>query len=529
LRANRILVCGGGLLLLASALRSQQSGDGPPRAWAHITYLTLSSAYVDAGTAEGLADGARLDVRRGDSTIAVLRAHFVATHKAVCEIVLATAPLAVGDSARFTPTGPTHDSIPAVARRATPATGAQRRSGALRGRVGLFYLSVRPLDGSGAMFAQPSGDVRLMGSDLGGSGLGLLADVRSRRMVQTRADGLGTDAQDQTRVYQAALSWQAPGSPVRLAAGRQFAPGIPAVGLVDGLSARLELRDWSGGVFAGTQPEPVNLGFSGTVTQLGAALARHSRSGDPTAWSVTTGVSGSYVHGAANREFLYVQGEYGTPRLSLYAAQEIDYYRPWRRVGGERALSPTSTFATVRVRVAAGFSVTAGVDNRRNVRLYRDVVNPETVFDDAFRRGVWAGLSTRLGPHVQASLDARTNRGGTTGPVDSYTLVVGATPSSPMGVTLRSRSTRYTTTGRAGWLQSLAVGLEPWGRSDLELSGGWRLERDRTPGTTTSLRWLSADADVDLARAWYVMLSAYREWGGVGAYALVSGGLSYRF
>jgi hypothetical protein len=531
LSTRRALRWGTGLLLAASPLGSQVTGGGsaPPRAWAHVTYLTLSSAYVDAGTAEGLVEGGRLEVMRGDSIIAVLQARFVATHKAACEIVSAAVRLAVGDTARFVPVSGARDTMLVVVERPTRSPASSDRAGAIRGRVGLYYLTVQQLDGSGAVFTQPSGDIRLSGSRLGGSGVGLTADVRGRRVTQTRADGLGTDVRNQTRVYQAALSWSAPGSPLRLALGRQFAPGIPPVGLVDGVSARLDFRGWSGGVFAGTQPEPVNLGFSGAITEVGASLERHSRAADPARWSLVTGLSGSYEHGAANREFLYLQAQYATSRVSLYAAHELDYYRASRRVGGERAISPTSSFASVQLHLSDMFSLTAGVDNRRNVRLYRDVVNPETVFDDAFRRGVWAGVSTRLGERVRATIDARVNRGGATGPVDSYTLFVSATPSAPVGLSLRSRSTRFVTTTRAGWLQSLALGVSPWSGGDLALSGGARLERDRGAGTTTSLRWVSADLDVSLARTWYLLVSAYREWGGFEAHALVYGGLSYRF
>jgi hypothetical protein len=519
--------------LVAAAVGSawgQQVGAGGPRvAWAHVTYLTLSSAYVDAGTDDGLAEGSRLEVRRGDSTVAILRAHFVATHRASCDVDSATVTLAVGDSARFIPLARPPDSTAAVAQASTPPSGTRGQGGRLQGRVGLYYLTVRQLDGTGATFAQPSGDVRLTGSGLGGSGIGLLADVRSRRVTQTRADGLGTLVLNQTRVYQAALSWRTPGSPLRIAAGRQFAPGMPPVGLVDGLSAQLAMRDWTAGVFAGAEPEPVNLGFSGSTTQFGGSLERHSRGGAATRWSLEGGLAASYVHGATNRQFLYLQGQYATTRVSLYAAQEVDYYGPSRRVGGEQALSPTSSFVSALFRLTDGLSVTAGLDNRRNVRLYRDVVNPETTFDDTFRRGAWVGLSTRLSARVQASFDVHTNRGGAAGPSDSYTLLLGATPNGPAGLALRSRSTRYTTVGRTGWLESVALSLAPWGLGDLQLSGGWRAERDRSTATTTSLRWVSADVDVGLARSWYFLVSGYREWGGFEAHALVYGGLSYRF
>ena len=76
----------------------------------------------------------------------------------------------------------------------------------------------------------------------------------------------------------------------------------------------------------------------------------------------------------------------------MYGIQEVDYYRAWKQAIGEPAWSPTGTFATARYEVTRAVSLNAGYDSRRNVRLYRDAVTPETAFDDAFRQGVWGGL-----------------------------------------------------------------------------------------------------------------------------------------
>jgi hypothetical protein len=527
MRIRDFALIGVGVATPVSAAAGQQ--PAAPR-WAHITYLTAASAYIDAGRAEGLRDSSRVMVVRGDSTVAVLPVTFLATHRAACDLSGIAATLVVGDSVRFTPAAAAPDSAAPVAARSAPTAQLpwdQRSRSALRGRLGLYFLLVRPGDGSGAQIAQPSGAVRMLGGGLGGTGLGIAVDVRSSRLLQTRADGLGAGSQAQTRVYQAALNWQTPGSPLRFIAGRQYAPGIAPVGLVDGVSAQLDHSGWSGGVFAGSEPEPLDLGFSATIRQLGGYVQRHSPIGSTTNWGLSAGLSGSYLRSGTNREFLYLQGNYATRRVSFFAAQEVDYYRPWRRVGGESAISPTSTFATFQLHVSEAISVSTGVDSRRSVRLYRDVVSPETTFDDAFRRGAWAGLSARAG-RFQAGLDARRSGGGSVGAAGSTTLSFGADRVTPLGLSLRSRSTRYTSVGRSGWLQAFTVGIEPGGRGSLQLGGGFRSERDATNSTTTA-RWMSVDGDVALAGAWLMVLSAYRERGGTAAYDLLYAGLSLRF
>ncbi len=530
MRVRDLALTGATLAAIAPRLAGQQTV--PRVRWAHVTYLTTATAYIDAGRADGLRDTSRVAVIRGDSTIAVLPITFLATHRAACDLAGVAAALSVGDSVRFTPVTDALDSATAVApvslmpRPALPPAG-WRPNGGLRGRVGFYYLLIRPRDGSGAQFAQPSGDVRLIGNELGGTGFGVSVDMRSRRTLQTRADGLGSDARQQTRVYQGSLSWQASGSPLRLTAGRQWAPGMPSVGLVDGVSAQLDGAGWTGGAFAGSEPEPVNLGLSSTITQLGGYVQRHNRPGSPRRWSLSAGLSGSYLRTGTNREFLYLQGEYGTRRLSLFASQEVDYYRPWRRVGGERAVSPTSTFANLQFHLSDAIRVTTGVDNRRNARLYRDVVNPETTFDDAFRRGAWLGVSARTG-RFQASVDARTSAGGSAGTTGSYTLSLGADRLTRFGLSVRSRNTRYTSVARNGWLQALTVGVEPGGIGSVQLTGGQRIERDAVASATT-VRWLSADLDLSLWRTWTAVVSAYREQGGSTANDLLYAGLSFRF
>jgi hypothetical protein len=521
------------LLVLGVVLRSPVAqGQRPlPYRWAHVTYLTLETAYIDAGTAEGLRIGSRMDVVRGDSAIAVLTINFIAMHRAACQIVTRTDSVRVGDSVRFTPVFPSPDSAGAVAAvRSAPvaesrvAQGAAR--GALRGQIGVDYLLVRPRDGSGAQLSQPAGTLRIVGRDLGGTGLDLTLDVRGRRSTQTRADGFGTVARLETRVYQAGVSWQLSAPAMRVTAGRQFAPGIASVGLVDGVSVQLDRRTWSGGGFAGTEPEPLHLGFSNALTTAGGYVERHSPAGALAHWSLAAGASGSYRHSGSNREFLYLRGDYRTRRLVIDLAQEVDYYRPWRRVDGEKAISPTSTFANVQFQVAPGFHLMTGIDQRRRVRLYDDVVNPATLFDDAFRRGIWAGFSARFARHFQASFDARTNHDSSSGTANTFTLAFGADRLTPLGASVRTRSTRYTTPARQGWLNSVSLGVEPFGRGSLQLTSGWRSEQGATP---TSIRWLSADMDLSVLRSLFVIVSVYRERGGIESHDLLYTGASFRF
>ena len=500
--------------------------------WAHVTYVSFETAYIDAGSENGLRLGSRVDVVRGDSAVAALTISFISGHKAACAIGTRTDSVRVGDSVRYVPVRSAGDSSVATGYSSPPRrvdSAPPSHSGALRGLVGLDYLLVRPQDGGGAQMSQPAATLRLLGTDLGGTGLSVALDLRGRRSTRTLADGFGTVAAFETRTYQAGVTWQLAAPALRVSAGRQFAPGITSVGLVDGVSVQADRATWRGGGFLGSEPEPVHLGFSSAVTVVGGFVERHSRAAESARWSILAGASGSYLRGGTNREFLYLRGAYRRRRLSIDIVQELDYYRPWRRVLGETALSFTSTFAALQYQLSPGIQLTSGFDNRRNARLYRDVVNPTTVFDDSFRRGMWGGVMARLTPQVQVGIDVRTNHDSSMGTANTATLVFSADRLTSLDLSIRSRTTRYTTPGRSGWLNSVTLGFAPLERATLQITAGRRSERDTTVTSGLAINWVSVDLDVSVLRSLYMIASASRERGSLEAHDQLSAGLSYRF
>lgn len=518
------------LVLWAGVARAQ---DSTAAKIARITYLTTATAYIDAGRLDGLRDSTRVEVRRAGATVGILRVAFLASHQASCDIVGSTATLAVGDSVRFIPVALPVAARPDAARPARGATGTSAaRARPLRGRVALEYFSMRQLDGTSGKLSQPSFDLRLDGPPLGSSTFRLAVDIRARRTYTILPDGTAvTDGRG--RVYQAALTAVAPGSPVSFTVGRQISGELASVGLFDGMMAELSRPGWSAGAFAGSQPEPLHLGFSGDIIEGGGYLQRHNRPGAGTPWNLTLGVSGSYQDNHTNREFLYAQGAYLAQRLTVFVTQEVDYYRPWKRLPGMSALSPTSTLAMVQVRPVAFLGLDAGFDNRRNVRLFRDVINPETSFDDTYRQGLWGGVTLHPFAQLRLGLDARSSSGDPAGRADAYTATTNVDRVSPLALSLRTRSTRYVNPRVTGWLHSAAIAAEPvWGGGPqlrVELNGGQRVERSAIVGGSSRVSWMGVGLDVALRRAWFLMFSGTWQRGGVEAYNQVFGGVSFRF
>ncbi len=119
--------------------------------------------------------------------------------------------------------------------------------------------------------------------------------------------------------------------------------------------------------------------------------------GGQPSWSLTAGGVGSYQDGRSNREFGFLQASLNSRTVSLQAMQEIDYYRPWKVDQGESSWSLTSSYVSGALRPARWLSVHGAWDSRRRVRLYRDATNPAVAFDDAYRQGVWGGVTLRGG------------------------------------------------------------------------------------------------------------------------------------
>ncbi len=175
-------------------------------------------------------------------------------------------------------------------------------------------------------------------------------------------------------------------------------------------------------------------------------------------------------------------------------------------------------------------SLDAGFDNRRSVRLYQDRETPETEFDFRYRQGLRGGATLRLRDRYTLGISAQTNRGGSGGSSDSYTITSRAARLSPLSIDLTSRHTRFTSPLTEGWLHSASAAAPLGPRRRVELEGGRRQET-RSFGQTTSVAttWYGANADVGLWSGWYLLLSVTSTRGDVEKNDQIYSSLSYRF
>ena len=499
----------------ASAQQASASAASPAvsdTAWTRITYITGRSAYLEIGSREGLREGMTLQVMRDGANIAELAVEYLSSTRASCTITRQSRDLAVGDSVRWQRPAPQAVVVAEGAPSSAAARAAARRTGPppLRGRVGLRYLVLAPDGGVGGI-TQPAYDLRLDGDRLGGTAFGITADVRAQRTAYSSSGGGTRAPQSVTHVYQAALSWAPGGSAPRITVGRQFAAALSSVGLFDGAAIDLDRSRWSVGAFSGMQPDAASFGLSGDVREHGVYGQLHTPTGRANPWSLTLGGIGSYEAGQIDREFGFARVASNGPRYSLYATQEVDVNRGWKLQREGKATTPTATFATLYLMPVDAVSVFGGYDNRRNVRLYRDYVNPELAFDDSFRVGTWGGISVAPVRRLRLSADLRQSDGGAAGQARSVTGTASVTGITRLRIGGQARLTTYDGDMSAGRLASGSLEVNPWGLFRLSANGGQRTTLARAGVPLSQLTWHGADADFGIGRSVYVLLSWYRE------------------
>ena len=218
----------------APEARAQKPARDTTATVSTITFMSGTDIYVGAGRQEGLTEGAELSVVRRDSVVSTLRVKVVSSHQSSCEVIRGANDIAVGDVVRFfpAPAGGTGTSAMVGRRR-----GPRRLSGpGIHGRLGARYLrATSTADSSGKEtgstgFVQPSFDFRLNGLRIGGTPIGLAADLRTRRTVAS-STGQPNRVDGKTRIYQAAISWGAPGEGFRTVVGRQYLTAVTSVSI----------------------------------------------------------------------------------------------------------------------------------------------------------------------------------------------------------------------------------------------------------------------------------------------------------
>ena len=482
----------------------------PNQVTTEVVYVSGSTVYLDAGRDAGLAPGLRVEIRRDQELIALVTVANVSSKRASCVLADRSPEVRVGDRAHFYPEAtepdPAEAAVPATAIGSSRSTSQSwLRSSGLRGAVSLRYLGLSDHSGAGEQYSQPALNFRVTGNRVGGSVLSMHVDVRTRRTYRTRTDG-SSSTDNRNRVYRLQLAADV-APQVFVAAGRQVSPDLATVSVFDGVRAEYRRATWRAGAFVGTQPDMETYGYDTGTFEFGGFATLSSAPRALMKWAGTGGFVSSSVDGVPNRDFLFFRGRLSSPRVSGYIAQEIDINTGWKAEAGENTISPTSTVFTAQYRLEP-VTLRLGFDNRRNIRLVRDLETPETDFDDTYRLGWSANGDWRVNPWAQVGLAYRTYDGTSDGTSNSLTGRFRLIRLTPWGLAFRGRTTRYRSPSTDGWLYSLGGSGSLLRRHQLELRAGVR-DEDRTEIETVHevTRWYGTSLDMNIGRGWFVHVS----------------------
>ena len=390
-------------LTAISALSREQMGE----VRGEVKYVSALSVYIDIGEAVGLSEGDTVEVRRGEATISHLIISSTAAHSSSCSPIGSIRDIRIGD----TVVGKVRTvEEPAQTEGAGPRAAAGKKTrikpNLLTGRVSLGSLFSEDFSNSGLGFSEPTLNTRFRLKNLAGKPLSLNFRQKVRHVGRQRSSNALPDADRWIkRVVELALTFEAEGRPVRLSLGRFFPSRVRGIGCIDGGLVEYEVKDKiSVGAVGGLRPDYFDTGFRTDEKMFGIFTSYEMGQVKGRAFHLSASYLGSYRDGEVNREFIYLEGNYSRgAKLSTYNSIEIDLNRGWKKSSGESLFQISGVYLSARYKLRDYLSITSSFDNRKNLRTLYNRSVPDSLFDDAIRRGLRAGVSWKLSERIHAT------------------------------------------------------------------------------------------------------------------------------
>ncbi len=403
---------------------------------AKVRYISADHIYLDTGALAGLQIGMNGNVRRKDSTIAVLEVVYVANHSAACVIVGESATLVEGDEAFFlggeitprdepTSNKPTlHSRLRAVAPADSSSTVNKGPQRVFSGSVGLQWDHTTSQSGSTIKT-----DFWALPFRFKVEGLGHGWDLKARGTLRHfKRSGLSGDTpagEWRNRIREVALVKEDRHADWNLAVGRVRSRATSAAGPFDGMMAERRLGNGTFvGVFGGFTPQWGTYAFGTDDHVLGVTMCSRSRKSSGRFMDANLTALGRYRGGEISREYMtWTTSLRQGSQWSLTQAGEVDLNRGWRKdIPGRSSLSLTSLALTGGVKVFKRMRLDLGFDDRELVRTWESRSLPDSLFQDSGRRGwrVGATLRNQRGGMLRLSGSIRSDD-NQTGNISSWT------------------------------------------------------------------------------------------------------------
>ena len=343
--------------------RARSRGDGAQPTF-RVEYRSTANVYLDAGRAQGLREGDRLEI--ADVTVvAELEVVYVADRSASFKLLSEKRPVRPGDVARLTARGPAPASSDSAARvaPATPATtsppGASPAAtpetkpagpwARVRGSASFGYYQAWDQTESNYDFQERTGRLDLGIYDIGGQPLRFSLRGRSRQDVRARSLSDRTPKSERTdRLYEVALRYEPQSDAFGVEVGRIGIYRFVGIGYLDGVlgrSGRGRGCRWGDSPAASPTSRRSASGAPAASSAASCASApggRYTTSG----YDATLAFVRENADGEVSREYLSLESRFGSgSRWSIFERAELDLNTGWRQeVSGKSTSSRTSRY-----------------------------------------------------------------------------------------------------------------------------------------------------------------------------------------
>jgi hypothetical protein len=501
------------LFLLVGAVGTLVSGESrrDVKVGARVTYISGSTAYLNAGREKGFAPGDSARVVLGKNQGAFLVITAVSGSSASARSAGEVLPVEIGDSVVVEKSLVFEEQR--VGQGAVPreASVAVRPAG-VTGSAALQFAGAS-LSDAGWTFVQPALLLRLNVRDLFG-GFDLSLHGRSSYDLGPDTERFPRGRRLGYRVYTMSLISDDPSSWYGLGFGRLVSRYVGGLGAFDGGQVLVRQGRFAAGILAGFQPNYVTSGLNGDNQKFAGFVSYRAGSGFVVPAEVTLAYGQQMFRGKLDRDFLYVQSSFNIgSRFFLAQSSELDLHQS---VNGERksAIRLTNTYISLSSQLLDWCGASLGYDATRPVFLLETMkAIPDTLFDRDLYQGFRGGLSIRLPGNVfltgQGSVrskpdGSRTARsaGGTVRMMD-----IGGS-----GINLGARYARNTGVYTEG--NDIGIDIDrwfPWGLSVAMRGSRYAYSQRGFEGQTVATT-VSASMTWVAYHGWYVMGSLDRTW-----------------
>lgn len=411
-----------------------------------VKYRAIATVYVDAGNAEGLEPGDRLEILRAGEVIAELEVLRLAEHSASCSILVEHQPIEAGDAVKLPPPpeplpavaelvevavdevvkGPAEKQPPraALARAPVPtpisailppdlAGRSRRRNSApeytrLRGSLTFNWESFVDASEFGRDTDRTGARLSLRVEEIAGFPLELRIRLSTREIVSS---GTLFDPQSErttkNRFYEASLLFDPPVGRFGFQVGRMRSGEFAGIGGLDGGIGRYALSPGIDvGAFGGATPDIEEFNTDVQRMKYGVFARYVSEKATRPVRLFVAAVREEGTEGVS-REFLAFNMRYQTGnRWSFYQRAEADLNNGWRgEVAGSSSQLSNLSF-TARAVVSPSTRLLFSYTRIERYRTEETRSISEELFDDATRQGLRVTLQGGAGNGLRYSLSA---------------------------------------------------------------------------------------------------------------------------